>query len=67
MNGNTEYVGEGKETSKLKYFTSKMVGESNDMFVKVISFYRKKLKQLLKNGSVPVKLDLKVRISEKMI
>ena len=67
MNGSIEYLGESRSTSQLKYFTGKMVVESNDLFGKVMLMYQKKLEKFLNSNIDQVKKDLKVRVSEKMI
>ena len=60
----TEYIGECKENSRIKYFSRKMIAESNDLFSQVLQFYSKKLQKMLEE---PVKEEQKVSVSSKRI
>ena len=44
-----------------------MIFQSNGMFSEVIDFYSKKLEKLLGKTSVPIKKDIKMRISEQIM
>ena len=61
---NTEYIGECKENSRIKYFSRKMIAESNDLFSQVLQFYSKKLQKMLEE---PVKEEQKVPVGSKRI
>lgn len=55
--GKVEYIAEGQKTGKTKYLTHKMILDSEELFKKVLAFYRLRLKTFLSGSPGSIKRE----------